>query len=88
MLRPSPSRSLERQILLRIAPVLEASGIGRHEVRCRTQEHGFDLDVHVDLQRPVSHRVEHALAVRVLDAVTSSGERYGTVDVHVDVPGS
>jgi len=39
--------------------------------------------VHIDLPEAVSQGVEHALAVRVLDAVHSHGRTFGDVNVYV-----
>jgi hypothetical protein len=56
-------------------------------VQCRIEETGHRLDVHLDLPTAVTRGMEQALAVRVLDAVRSSGRTFGNVDVHVHRPG-
>jgi hypothetical protein len=75
--------ALALDVLRRVRPVLAASGVTASRVDCNSTS-GFDLDVHVLVGAPVGHRVEQAVAVRVLDAVAASGRRFGQVDVHVD----
>jgi len=73
-------RQLEEAIGERIAGVLRAVAIDAPSVACRVERDGPRL--HVRLTGPeVGRRVEHALAVRVLDAIRSSGRTYGNVDV-------
>jgi hypothetical protein len=67
----------------RIAALLTSVAIDRERVRCRIEATGHRLDVHLDLPVAVTRGMEQALAVRVLDAVRSSGRTFGNVDVHV-----
>lgn len=76
----SAHRPLEQAIGERIAAVLHAAAIDASSVVCRVERDGPRL--HVRLTGPeVDWRVKHALAVRVLDAIRSSGRTYGSVDV-------
>ena len=56
-------------------------------VDCTIEGGPSSLEVHLDLPEPVGLRLEHALAVRVLDAVRSSGRTYGQIDVSVSPSG-
>lgn len=73
-------RPLEQAIGQRIAAVLHAAAVDPSSVGCRVERDGPRL--HVRLTGPeVGRRVKHALAVRALDAIRSSGRTYGSVDV-------
>ena len=63
--------------------VIAAAGIDPATARCRIERDGSSLEVHIDLPEAVSQGVEHALAVRVLDAVHSSGRTFGDINVYV-----
>ena len=78
----------DRHVLECVGPVLAAAGIPRRTVRCHSEGNGFDLDIHLSLPIAVGRGVEHALAVRALDAVATSGRRFAHVDVHVEAQGS
>lgn len=74
---------LRQAIQGRIAALLGASGVDPEAVECTISGNASSLDIHLDLPVPVGMRVEHAIAVRVLDAVRSSGRTYGRIDVSV-----
>jgi hypothetical protein len=74
---------LSSSIHERIAALLSSVAIDSDSVRCRIETTGHHLDVHLELPTPVTRGMEQALAVRVLDAVRSSGRTFGKVDVHV-----
>lgn len=74
---------LSASIHERIAALLSSVAIDRDSVRCRIETTGHRLDVHLELPAAVTRGMEQALAVRVLDAVRSSGRTFGNVDVHV-----
>jgi hypothetical protein len=74
---------LRRAVQDRIAPLLGAAGIDGDAVECRIDGGPSALTVHLQLPEPVGLRLEHALAVRVLDAVRSTGRTYGQIDVSV-----
>jgi len=76
----SAHRSLEEAIGERIAGALRATTIDPASVACRVERDGPRLHVRLT-GPPVGRRVEHALAVRVLDAIHSNGRTYGNVDV-------
>jgi hypothetical protein len=78
---------LRRAIRARISALLQASGIDPGTVEVTIGGGPASLDVHLDLPEPVGVRAEHALAVRVLDAVRSSGRTYGRIDVSVSPNG-
>jgi hypothetical protein len=78
---------LRNAIRGRIAALLAASGVDAEAVTCTLDGSSSALEVHLDLPEPVGLRVEHALAVRVLDAVRSSGRTYGRIDVSVSPTG-
>jgi hypothetical protein len=67
----------------RIAALLTSVAIDPASIRCRIEPSGHRLDVHLELPVVVTRGMEQALAVRVLDAVRSSGRTFGNVDVHV-----
>jgi hypothetical protein len=76
--------AVERRVMERISALLVAASIGPDEVACRIETDGSVRRVHLDFPGPVDRGLEHALAVRVLDAMRSSGgPTYGTVDVLV-----
>lgn len=75
--------ALRRAIQDRIAALLGASGVDATAVECTIGGGSSALDVHLELPEPVGVRLEHALAVRVLDAIRSSGRTYGKIDVSV-----
>lgn len=78
---------LRRAIEARIAALLRAAGMDAADVECTIGGGSMSLQVHLALPHPVGMRVEHALAVRVLDAVRSSGRTYGRIDVSVSPSG-
>ena len=81
-----PVHDLERAVLRSTAAVFAASGIAPSTTRCWTERHGPDLDVHLGVPASVDAALQRALAVRVLDAVGASGQRFGNVDVHIQGP--
>lgn len=78
---------LRRAIQEKIAALLGAAGIDPATVECTIQGGRTSLEVHLELPGPVGLRLEHALAVRVLDAVRASGRTYGQIDVSVSPGG-
>jgi hypothetical protein len=76
---------LRRRILQLVRPTLTGAGVLPTDVTCRIEPHGSDLHVRFGLPGPVSHRVEQALAVRVLDALRAGRRTYGHVSVSVSV---
>ena len=74
---------LREAIRGRIAALLGAAGVDADAVECTIVGGPSSLEVHLDLPEAVGLRVEHALAVRVLDAVRSSGRTYGQIGVSV-----
>ena len=50
---------------------------------CRIEPTGNDLQVDLYVPVPLDQRMQHALGVRVLDAVHASGRIFGQVDVNV-----
>lgn len=77
---------LSRNITARIAALLVSNTINPDEVRCHIDALHHRLAVHLALPVPVERSIQHALAVRVLDAVRSSGRTFGEVGVHVHGP--
>jgi hypothetical protein len=72
---------LRLSVLRRIAPVLRSAGVDEHEVACSVGGRVADLDV--ELRGPAAAAgFEHALGVRVLDAVHADGRTFGPVRVH------
>ena len=55
---------------------------------CRLEHDDTSLVVNLDLPVAVERAMEHALAVRVLDAMTTSKRTFGQVDVRVHHPGN
>ena len=74
---------LRRAITGRISALLGAAGIDASTVDCTIEGGPVELLIHLDLPVPVGQGVEHTLAVRVLDAVRSTGHTYGRIDVSV-----
>jgi hypothetical protein len=74
---------LRRAIIGRISALLGAAGIAASAVDCTIDGGPVELVIHLDLPAPVGQGVEHALAVRVLDAVRSTGHTYGRINVSV-----
>ena len=67
-----------------IAPAVRAAGLDPAGVRCELIEDGPGLDVHLQLGGIVTTSAQHAIGVRVLDAVRSTATHtYGNVDVYV-----
>ena len=67
----------------RIARLAAAAGTSANEVTCRIEPTGNDLQVDLYVPVPLDQRMQHALGVRVLDAVHASGRTFGQVDVNV-----
>ena len=82
----APIHDLEQAVLRSTAAVVAAAGIRPSATHCWTVRRGSDLDVHLGVPRVVERHVRRALAVRVLDAVGASGQRFGNVDVHIEGP--
>lgn len=78
---------LDREIVRRVGPLLNGGGVAPRGTRCRHERHGVDLDVHLTVPNAVDERIRQALVVRVLDALSASGERFGDIDVHIDADG-
>jgi len=75
---------IERRVMERIGALLASAAIDPDDVRCRIDDNESSLRIHLDLPGSVGRGLEHALAVRVLDAIRAVGGRtYGTVDVQV-----
>jgi hypothetical protein len=72
----------------RIAALLHSSGLTFDQVACELVPTESALRVELRVDAPVDRRLHQALAVRVLDAVRSSGSTYGQVDVQVTGEGS
>lgn len=67
---------LRREVIRRTAQLLHAAGIDESDVDVKVVHAGFDLEVHLELPSgDRDRRLEHALSVRVLDAVRSNGHR-------------
>jgi len=78
---------LRREILQRTARLFEAAGISPVDVTVRTVRVGTGLEIHLDLPAPATRGLQHALAVRALDAVRAMRDRtVGRTDVHVHDP--
>ncbi|MEQ1785770.1 MAG: hypothetical protein ABL966_01860 [Acidimicrobiales bacterium] len=78
---------LRRAIHDRIAALLAAGNVDPGAVTCTISGASSTLEIHLELPHAVGLRLEHALAVRVLDAVRSSGRTYGHIDVSVSPSG-
>jgi hypothetical protein len=78
---------LRREILRLVGPVLFAAGIATDRTVCRLEPEATRLEVSFDLPVTVTPAVRQALAVRVLDAVRTSGRTYGPVRVSVSAEG-
>jgi hypothetical protein len=74
-------------LVARITPLLFAAGIDASEVTCSLADDASAVSVILDLPRPVNRGLEHALGVRVLDAVHACGRTFGRVNVVVDSSG-
>jgi len=72
----------------RISKLLRASGIELAAVACTIHPRPAGLVITLALPTPVATGVEHALAVRVLDAVRSTGRTYGHIEVSVSASDS
>jgi hypothetical protein len=83
----APIGDLRPLVLARIAPLLSAAGIDPAQVTCDFTGDTSSASVILELPRPVSQGVEHALGVRVLDAVHACGRTFGRVEVVVDSSG-
>lgn len=71
---------LRHHIRQPIAPVLRAAEVDDHEVDCELE--GSISDLHVVLRGPArTASVQHALGVRVRDAIRADGSTFGAVDV-------
>lgn len=75
--------SLRLDVLRRIGPLLQGSGITVDHVSCRVEPRALDLDIHLVVDAPEDRGLDQSLAVRALDAVRSAGGRFGHVGVHV-----
>ena len=75
-------------VVARIAPLLSAAGMDPSGVTCRFAGDASAASVILDLPRPVNRGLEHALGVRVMDAVHAyGGPTFGRVNVVVDSSG-
>jgi hypothetical protein len=71
---------LRLAVLQRITPAIRACGLEEHEVSCQLT--GGVSALHVEITGPPALRsVEHAIVVRVLDAVHAHGGTFGSIDV-------
>lgn len=75
---------LQLDVLQRIAPLLQSSGISADHVACQVVPVGLDLQIRLVVDGPENARLDAALSVRALDAVRAAGRRFGHVDVSVD----
>lgn len=66
---------LRREVGRRIAQLLRSAGIAEDDVTVRVVHDGTGLEVHLELPGEPDRRLEHALSVRVLDAVRSASQR-------------
>jgi hypothetical protein len=66
---------LERHIRQRIAGLLQRAGLDEDDATVRLVHVERGLEVHLDIPLPADSRRDHALTVRALDAVRSSGSR-------------
>jgi len=78
-----PFEELRHLIRHRITRLAAAAGTSANEVTCRIEATGNDLQVDLYAPVPLDQGMQHALGVRVLDAVHASGRMYGQVDVNV-----
>jgi hypothetical protein len=67
----------------RIGPVIAAAGVSPENVVCDVTWQDDALVVHVTVPVAVEPNLEQAIAVRVLDAVRTSGRTFGQVGVQV-----
>jgi hypothetical protein len=74
---------LRTAILDRCALLLQAHAIPQEAVACSFEPDGGSLRVELAVDAPVDRQLSQAMAVRVLDAVRSTGRTYGHVDVRV-----
>lgn len=63
---------LRREVLRRIAQLLHGAGMSESDVTVRVVHDGPGMEVHLELPGEPDRRLEHALSVRVLDALRSS----------------
>ena len=74
---------LRQTIGTRIAALLHASGVDETAVDCTIEGDTTRLMVNLELPTAVGQDMEHALTVRVIDAVHSTGRTYGRINVSV-----
>ena len=79
---------LHDTIRTRIGTLLRTVGVDPADVGCELVHDDKSLVVNLDLPVAVDRAMEHALAVRVLDAMTTSKRTFGQVDVRVHHPGN
>lgn len=76
--------ALRRLVASHTRMLLLAGGIDPDDVGCRVEHEAWGLRVAVVLPEPVPTSIEHALKVRVLDAVGALGQNMGRVSVAVE----
>lgn len=74
---------LRKAVRDRLYSLLAAADVDPAAVECTITGGSSSLHVHIDLPQAVTLRLEHAIAVRVLDAIRASGRTYGHIDVSV-----
>ena len=75
---------LRREVLRRTAQLLAGAGIAEADVTVHVVHDGPNLEVHLQLPGAPDRRLEHALSVRVLDAVRTAVKRtVGNTGVYV-----
>jgi hypothetical protein len=82
------STPLHDTIRSRIGTLLRTVGVDPADVGCHLEHDDKALVVNLDVPVAVDRSMEHALAVRVLDAMTTSKRTFGQVDVRVHHPGN
>lgn len=82
--RIAPDEAIRRLVTARIRRLLIAGGIDPREVTCRIDHEAAALRVTLGVPEPVPSPVQHALKVRVLDAIGALGQNVGQVKVTVE----
>ena len=67
----------------RITRLVAGVGVDPRDVGCRISTFAGALEVDLVIPAAIDRRLQHAVAVRVLDAVRASRRTYGQVDVNV-----
>lgn len=76
-------RAFDGAVLHTLEPTLVAAGYPTNAVSCTSTRRGCDLQVCIRVPGTVDEALRKALCVRVLDAIASSGQRFGDVEVEV-----